>query len=157
MLEEGDRAPDFELVGVEEGEVRTFSLAEAADEGRVVLAFYPADFSPDCAEEMCSLRDVDLLTLYDDLTLYGLSTDSVYSHRAFAEEYRLQFPLLVDSLGDVAESYGVLHEEIEGHRRLAKRSLFVVDADRRVRYAWATDDPARLPDVDRVREVLERV
>jgi len=77
-------------------------------------------------------------------------------HRAFAEAYDLQFPLLVDDLGEVAEAYGVLHDEIDGHSRLAKRALFLVDADRRVGYAWATEDPAEQPDLDAVRTVLDR-
>jgi hypothetical protein len=88
------------------------------------------------------------VTLCAGLTLYGISADSVYSHRAFAGKDNLQFPLLVDSLGDVAEACGVRHGEIAGHRQLARRALFVVDTDRPVGDARATDNPERLPDVD---------
>jgi peroxiredoxin len=69
--------------------------------------------------------------------VFCISTDRSFSHRAFAETEELAFALLSDSDGSVAESY----EEFNGHKRIAKRSVFVVDTDGTIRYAWSTDDP----------------
>lgn len=157
MLETGDRAPDFTLPGVVDGEIESVTLSEYAAGDIAVLSFYPADFSPVCTEELCSLRDLELVDLNRDVSLLGISTDSAYSHRAFAERYGIQFPLVSDSVGDVAERYGVLHEDFEGHERMAKRSVFVVGCQGYVQYAWATDDPSRTPDFDELQAAVESI
>lgn len=157
MLTEGTEAPAFALPGYDDGEIGEFALDDYVGEDVVVVAFYPMDFSPGCTEELCSLRDIDLLTLMDDVTILGISRDSVHSHRAFAEENALEFPLLTDSIGGVAEEYGVLHEELEGHQRVPKRALFVVDDRGRIAYAWSTDDPRVQPDLDAVRNAIDAV
>ncbi|WP_323674587.1 redoxin domain-containing protein [Halorubellus sp. PRR65] len=157
MLTEGTEAPAFALPGYHDGEVGEFALDDYVGEDVVVVAFYPMDFSPGCTEELCSLRDIDLLTLMDDVTILGVSGDSVHSHRAFAEANALEFPLLTDSIGAVAEEYGVLHPELDGHLRVPKRALFVVDDRGRVAYAWSTDDPTVQPDLDAVRDAIDGV
>jgi len=157
MLDEGTEAPSFALPGYHDGDVGEFALDDYVGEDVVVLAFYPMDFSPVCTDELCSLRDIDLLTLMDDVTILGLSGDSVYSHRAFAEANALEFPLLSDSLGEVAAEYGVRHEELEGHRQVPKRALFVVDERGRIAYAWSTEDPAVQPDMDALRDAAASV
>ena len=157
MLDAGADAPSFQLPGVANGEVGEFALEDYAGESIVVLVFYPADFSPTCADELCALRDFDLIALDSEVTLLGISGDSVYSHRAFAEEYGLGYPLLSDSVGDVAERYGVLHEEFRGHLRRPRRSVFVLDASLTVQYSWAADSPVELPDLEAVRDAVEAV
>lgn len=157
MLSPDTPAPDFELPGAHRGEIRQFRRSDYEGEDVVVLSFYPADFSPTCTEEVCSLRDVDLLTLQRDVTILGISPDSAYSHRAFAERHDLDFPLLSDSVGEIAEDYGVLHDELGGHKRVPKRAMFVVDHRGVVQYAWSTDDPSVLPDLDEVREEIAAV
>lgn len=155
MIETGDRAPAFELPGVVEGELRSVALSAYADDV-VVVAFYPADFSPACTEELCSLRDFELFDLRQDVSLLAVSTDTAYSHREFADRHGLGFPLLSDNDGTVAEAYGVVASEGPlGHRRLAKRSVFVLDRERIVRYAWSTDDPEVLPELPTIRTAIE--
>ena len=88
-------------------------------------------------------------------TVFGISTDRSFSHRAFAETEELAFALLSDSDGSVAESYDVFYEEFNGHKRIAKRSVFVVDTDGTIRYAWSTDDPTVQPDFSAVKDALE--
>lgn len=155
MLSDGDAAPDFILPGTDGAEVREYMLAEYTREGPVVLAFYLFDFHPACTEELCALRDLEWFTLLPDTTVLAISTDSAFSHRAFAREYGVEYPLLSDSDGAVSDRYGVLYDEFAGHRVVSKRALFVVDADTRVRYAWAAEDPSELPDWDAVRAVLD--
>ena len=170
MLSEGDTAPDFELVGVPdqlaarleadddrnpELELQRFRLSDSAAAGNVVLlSFYMFDFAPVCTEQSCRMRDAEFFQLVDDLDVYGISADGPYSHAAFAEQRDLNYPLLSDTDGSVAERYGVLHEEFEGMRRVTRRALFVVDADRTIRYAWANAEERTAPDLEPVREVI---
>ncbi|MFC7115801.1 redoxin domain-containing protein [Natronoarchaeum sp. GCM10025703] len=65
---------------------------------------------------MCTLRDSEALSLVENTVVLGISTDSVYCHREFADEQRIDFPLLSDSDGSVAEAYGVLADEFDDHR-----------------------------------------
>jgi len=157
MLSEGREARAFALPGYHDGEIGEFALDDYVGDDVVVLAFYPMDFSPGCTEELCSLRDIDLLTLREDVTIVGISGDSVHSHRAFAEANAIEFPLLTDSVGEVAEEYGVLHRELDGHQRVPKRALFVVDDRGRIAYAWHTADPMVQPDLDAVRTAIDAI
>jgi peroxiredoxin len=158
MIDEGTTAPDFTLPGVDDGTFERYTLSDVAGTDVVVLAFYPADFSPTCTDELCSLRDIDLFNLQQDVTIFGVSTDTAFSHRRFQEEHALDFPLLSDNDGSVAEAYGVRHDEaLAGHRGVAKRAVFVLDGDRDVVYAWATDDPGEMPDLDPVREAIDDI
>jgi peroxiredoxin len=156
MLEQGATAPTFSLPAAVDGDVETVDLSSVAGTDVVVLAFYPADFSSTCTEELCTLRDMELFDLQEDVTILGVSTDTAFSHVQFAAEHGLGFPLLSDNDGSVAEAYGVLFDEgLGGHRRIAKRAVFVLDGDRTVRYAWSSDDPGELPDLDAVRTAIE--
>ncbi len=157
MLEAGAEAPRFSLPGVHGGELRQFGLADYLGEDVVVLCFYPADFGPHCDPDDCWLADVDLLTLQRNVTVLGLSADSAFSHREFASQYNLEFPLLSDGGGMVAEAYDVLHDHYEGHRRLPRRALFVLDDRGVVRYAWAADEPGDRPDLESVRAAIRSV
>ena len=157
MLEEGSDAPNFLLPAVHEGEIREIALDDYVGDDVVVLAFYPADFSPTCTDEMCAIRDVDVFDLEADVTVLAIGPDTVWSHRAFADQYTIQFPLLSDNNGDVAEEYGVLMPQWRGHQRIPKRSVFVVDDRGRIQYAWCTDDQSVLPDLGEIREAIDAV
>jgi len=155
MLSEGDPAPDFILPGTDGEHLREYMLADFTREGPVVLAFYLFDFHPACTEEICALQDLGWFTLHPEAAVLAVGTDSAFSHRAFAREHGIEFPLLSDSDGAVSERYGVLYDEFEGHRLVSKRALFVVDGDTKVRYRWVADDPGELPDWDEVQGVLD--
>jgi peroxiredoxin len=159
MLSEGDHAPDFELPGTDADlstdEVTSARLSEALEDGPVVLSFYLFDFHPACTDHMCSLHDLAWVDIDDDVTVFGVSTDKSFSHREFADSEGLGFSLLSDSDGSIAEEYGVLYDEFRDHKRVSKRSVFVIDTDQTVRYVWATEDPQNQPDLDPVRETLD--
>ena len=156
MLREGATAPEFELSGIDgpgdEGhnphEFREFVLPELLGDGPVLLAFYPGDFSPVCTEELCSLRDLHFETVGASATVYGVSRDSLFTHEAFAYEHDLQFPLLSDVKGEVCRAYDAVHETDFGggvEAGLPKRTVYVVNANRTIRYAWQADDPYERP------------
>jgi peroxiredoxin Q/BCP len=132
----GQLAPDFEL---QDQDNRLHSLEDYRDSW-VVLYFYPKDGTPGCTTEACEFRDN--IFAYRDLNAHilGISLDDVASHRAFAEEHGLPFPLLADVDGDVAKAYGVKTRRFGF--TLAKRQTFIVDPDGRIAKHYARVKPA---------------
>lgn len=159
MVKIGDTAPSFELPGTggEGTEIPTYELDDATGDGPVVLAFYAFDFHPGCTREMCSVRDLSWFDINPNVDVFGISTDRVFSHRAFAEEHDMEFPLLSDSDATVSEAYGVLRPELLGHKRLSKRALFLLDSGGTVRYRWVGDDPEAIPDLTPLHEALREL
>jgi peroxiredoxin len=149
MLERGADAPDFELLGTDGGEIREYSLSDHLDAGPTVLAFYPQDFSPVCTEELCTLHEGDYFSFVPGVDIFGVSTDGVYSHREFAGKHGIGFPLLSDGDGVVAERYDARYDQPHERfrSRVVKRSLYLVDEDATVRYAWQSDDVETMPDL----------
>ena len=86
--------------------------------------------------------------------ILGVAVTAVYSQQAFARSLGIDFPLLSDWGRTVCAAYGVRYDTWKGHDGLAKRSLFVVDREGIVRYRWATDDAAVIPDFDEVVAVF---
>lgn len=101
-LKIGDKAPDFTLQD-ENKELRTLA---SFGESKVVLFFYPADGSPHCTAEACSLRDGYSELEKNNITILGVSYDSPESHKSFKEKYALPFTLLSDETKNVADAYG---------------------------------------------------
>ena len=127
-LDVGDAAPDFELPGTGG---RTYRLADYRGR-KVILAFYPGDFTAVCTRQFCSYRDQgDRL---DNLgaDVLGVSPQSVESHERFTEEKRLSVPLLADEDKRVARAYGVA----AGPR--VRRAIFIVDEEGIVRHRKVT-------------------
>lgn len=122
----GAEAPDFTL---SDGDGNNWRLAD--QRGKVVvLLFYPGDETPICTRQMCSLRDrwEDYGTTGAEVV--GISTDSVESHKKFAENHDLPLRLLSDAAGEVAKLYGA-RSLIPGK---VARSVFVIDAKGIIRY-----------------------
>lgn len=88
----------------------------------MVLFFYPKDGTPGCTKEACAFRDQWKRFDASGAVVIGVSRDSVEKHRAFAEEHRLQFPLLSDDDGTICRSYGV-----SSTLGMASRVTFVID------------------------------
>jgi len=99
----GIEAPDFSLPD-ENGAVQTLSKMRGK---KVVLYFYPKDFTPGCAQEACSIRDGYAQLQSSGIEIFGISYDSPQSHKKFKEEYRLPYSLLSDEGKHVAKLYGV--------------------------------------------------
>jgi len=132
-----------------DGDITEFTLSEALGDGPVVLAFFPGAFTSVCTGEMTTLRD-RLDALADaGASLYGISIDSPFSLGEFAEQNELNFPLVGDTNKEVIEAYDVVMDFADlGISGVAKRSVFVLDDDGTITYAWVSDDPGVEPDYD---------
>lgn len=103
----------------------------------VVLYFYPRDGTPGCTREACAFRDAWDRLSAAGAQVVGVSTDSVESHREFADAHRIQFPLLADTDGRVCARYGV------GSRLgMAERVTYLIDTQGVVRRVFPSVDPA---------------
>jgi peroxiredoxin Q/BCP len=129
-LKVGDPAPDFEAtaIGGAYGTGETVRLRDF--EGRhLVLYFYPKDDTPGCTAQACGLRDQWPDFQNVDAAVFGVSTDSLESHRDFIAKFGLPFPLLSDESGAIVQAYGVWVEKIfAGQKSMGtERSTFVID------------------------------
>jgi peroxiredoxin len=121
----------------------------------VVIAFYPADWTPVCTSEL-ALFEETLDELRDrNAQILAISTDTPYSHRAWASHQRLSFPLLSDFWphGDVARMYGVFRDD-DG---LCHRSLFFIDPEGVLRDRWIADDQDVAPGLNLVFDTLDQM
>lgn len=124
---EGAPAPEFALAShTSDAPVR---LADFKGKQNVVLYFYPKDDTPGCTTQGCSLRDLRAGYEAAGAAILGVSLDDVDSHRAFAEKYRLPFPLLADTDASVSTAYGVYKEKnLYGKKSMGiERTTFVID------------------------------
>jgi thioredoxin-dependent peroxiredoxin len=124
----GDRAPDFELPGTGG---KTYRLADYRGR-KLVLAFYPGDFTAVCTKQFCSYRDNAEQLDEIGADVLGISPQSVSSHERFTEEKRLNVPLLADEDKSVARAYGVLAGP------MVRRAIFVIDEEGIVRHRKVT-------------------
>jgi len=120
VLKKGDRAPDFSLPD-ESGQQVT--LASLLAQGPLILYFYPADFTPICTVEACSIRDMHDEILDVDMQVVGISPQSSSSHTKFKDKFNLPFPLLFDDSKRVIRAYGA--DGILGMG--VRRATFLVD------------------------------
>jgi peroxiredoxin Q/BCP len=119
----GERAPEFELPD-QTGQLH--SLEDYRDQW-VVLYFYPKDETPGCTTEACEFRDNIFAFRELNAQILGVSLDDVESHRQFAENHSLPFPLLADVDGDAADAYGVKTRMLG--MTVAKRQTFIIAPD----------------------------
>ena len=116
-----DPAPDFTLAGRSpDGTTSDFSLADFRGK-KVVLAFYPGDFTPVCTKQLCSYRDQFAEFEGVDATVLAISPQGVESHDKFASRFNFPFPLLADPDQTVGKAYGITGPL--GY----KRAVFVID------------------------------
>jgi thioredoxin-dependent peroxiredoxin len=147
-VREGDSAPDFELEGTGS---RTYRLADYRGEC-LILAFYPADFTPVCTKQFCSYRDDGDRIEALGVTMLGISPQTVESHERFIAEHALNVPLLSDPRKRVARSYGVV-----GPGGFLRRSVFLVDPEGIVRYRHVALFGFSYQDVGDLERAVERV
>src|SRR5882757_5846069 len=150
MLKKNDPAPDFTLYATPDQKI---SLSEF--KGRnVILAFYPADWSPVCSDQMALYNEMLKYFAKYDATILGISVDSKWCHLAFSQSRNLHLPLLADfePKGEVAKAYGIYNEK-EGE---CDRALFVIDKEGKI--VWSYLSPTAInPGADGILDALEIV
>jgi peroxiredoxin len=150
ILPAGTRAPGFTVRVTTD---QALTLADLA--GRpVVIAFYPADWSPVCGDQMALYNEILSELHKHDAELLGISVDGAWCHKAFAEDRHLHFPLLADfqPKGKVAKAYGA-YRDGEG---VAERALFVIDRQGIV--FWSYRSPIAVnPGAEGILEALEKL
>jgi len=129
-LKVGDKAPAFKLKNQDE---ETISLSGLKGKP-VVLYFYPKDDTPGCTKEACNFRDEFPKFGKLKAEIIGISTDSVKSHKKFAEKYGLPFNLLADEKKQVVQEYGVWKEKnMYGRKYMGiERTTFIINSDGRI-------------------------
>lgn len=152
----GQKAPEFSMP---DSNQTTRTLGEFTKNGAVALAFFPFAFSGVCDKEMCTFRDESWTPQASNVQLVAISVDSVYTLKAFAQTYNLQFPLLSDFNKKTSKAYGVLQDRWVGfgYRGVSKRALFLIDGKGVLRYRWAVDDPRYEPPYPDVRKAAEKL
>ena len=153
-LKIGDTAPDFTLINTNGQKV---SLKDYQNK-QVVLLFFPFANSSVCYEEMCSTRDN--LKDYEDLdaNVLGISVDSHYSLKLWAEKLNLNFPLLSDFNKDASSKYDSLnHLHSPGkydYIGVSKRSAFVIGKDGKIKYVEICEHTGLQPDYEAIKKAL---
>lgn len=159
----GDPAPGFELPGTGG---KLYRLSDYRGE-KVVLAFYPGDGTRVCTAQFCSYRDEDERISGLDAEILGISPQSVASHERWAQEKRLNVPLLADENMEVSKAYGVRGwaSPLAKMAGLAttpggwyvKRSIFVIDADGAVRYRDVSTTGATYKSAEEIERAVAAV
>src|SRR5438876_10452024 len=117
-----DTAPAIEA---KDQDGKTWKLADVVGKKIVLLYFYPKDDTPGCTKEACAFRDNIGDLKKDKVEVVGVSFDSAESHQKFISKYNLNFPLLVDTDGKIADAYGVKMAD----RKMARRVSFLIGLD----------------------------
>ena len=155
QIKVGDKAPNFTLPDVD---LKPRSLKEFMGQ-KTVLAFFVGAFTSTCTKEMCEFRD-SMARLIDLKTqVIGISVNDPFSNKGFAEKNRLSFPILSDYKREVIKAYGLELPNFAGLNgyTVAKRSIFILDENGTVRYAWISDDPAVEPNYQEIQKTLEKM
>ncbi|MCX2575521.1 redoxin domain-containing protein [Pedobacter sandarakinus] len=150
MLSPGTTAPDFELSAAPNQKIKLSDLRGK----NVILAFYPADWSPVCSDQMALYNEMTSYFTKHNAEIFGISVDGAWCHLAFANDRKLQFPLLADfePKGEVAKAYGV-YDETAG---ISKRALFVIDKKGQI--AWSDLSAMDInPGADGILDALEKL
>jgi peroxiredoxin len=150
MLTAGTKAPDFSLRVTPD---QKLTLSELRGKP-VILAFYPADWSPVCGDQMALYNEILPEFQGYGAELIGISVDGAWCHAAYAKDHHLHFPLAADfePKGEVARAYGA-YRQAEG---FCERALFVIDKDGVI--TWSYCSPVGVnPGADGILQALEEL
>jgi peroxiredoxin len=152
--EVGSKAPDFTLVNQDREPVK---LSEQLGKGNTVLAFFPGAFSGVCTKEMCTLRDSMAQLNGLGAKVFGISTDTFFTLKAWGDQQKLGFPLLSDYNKEAIKAFDVVNPDMVGLKNIAKRAVIVLDKDGIVRYREVLDDARNEPDYAELKDALGKL
>jgi peroxiredoxin len=149
MIEPGSPAPDFSLIDQDGNEVSLSDLRGT----RVVLVFYPMDFSPACTDQLSLYQQAQPEFERRGARLYGISVDHAFAHKAFQDHLGVSIPLLADfePKGEVARAYD-MYIASRGHNH---RGFVVIDPEGRVSHWHRERTPLEIPAAERIIEALD--
>jgi peroxiredoxin len=148
MIEVGEQAPDFSLRN-QDGE--KVSLSDYRGR-KVMLVFYPGDFSPVCGDQLSIYQEVKPEIEAKGVELVGISVDSFFAHKAFQEKLRFDTTLLSDfePKGEVARAYGSYVDKMG----FANRTLVLVDEEGTVAWTYESPNPGEFPGANVIFDAL---
>jgi peroxiredoxin len=148
MIEVGQQAPDFSLRN-QDGE--KVSLSDYRGR-KVMLVFYPGDFSPVCGDQFSIYQEVKPEIEAKGVELVGISVDSFFAHKAFQEKLGIDTTLLSDfePKGEVARAYGSYVEKMG----FANRTLVLIDEDGVVAWTYESPNPGEFPGANIIFDAL---
>jgi len=151
-LQIGDNAPDFELLDINQ-EVHKLS----SNGNQTILAFFPAAGSPVCTGEMCKFRDSLNDFKEKNADILGISVDSPFANKVFAEYHNFNFPILSDYNREIIEKYDVVMPNLGKLKdyNAAKRAIFVIDSNKKIKYKWVSDNPLIEPNYEEIKKALQ--
>ncbi len=151
MIEVGQQAPDFTLRDQDGKEVSLSGLRGR----KVLLVFYPNDFSPVCTDQLSVYQEVKPELEAHGVEVLGISVDSQWAHGAFREALGIDIPLLADfhPKGEVARDYGAYAEDWG----TSNRSLVLVDEEGIVRWVHESPSPLEIPGANLIFDALEEL
>jgi peroxiredoxin len=150
ILEKGTPAPEFELNSTPDQKLKLTDFRGK----RLILAFYPADWSPVCSDQMALYNATIKYFHKYNAEILGISVDSKWCHLAFSQSRKLHFPLLADfePKGEISSKYGIYNEsEGESHR-----ALFVIDEKGIIQWSYLSPDGIN-PGADGILDALEEM
>jgi thioredoxin-dependent peroxiredoxin len=148
MPKAGEKAP---LVEGKDQDGKSWKLADLVGKKVVLLYFYPKDDTPGCTKEACGFRDRIGDLKKDNVEVVGVSFDSADSHLKFIAKYTLNFPLLADTDGKIADAYGA---RIAG-RDMARRVSFLIGLDGNI--VHVTDAPGADVQLNEMKAAVEKL
>ncbi len=153
-LRKGDKAPDFSLYSSEKELIHLHDYRGM----NVVLLFFPLAFTSTCTKELCSTRD-DMATYNElDTEILAISIDTPQSLARFKAENQLNFKLLSDFNKEAIRAYDVMYEDYSlGMRGVAKRAVFVIDAEGIIRHMEVLEIAGNLPDLPAVQDAVRQL
>ena len=155
-LSKGQQAPDFTLYDSEKHKV---SLLDYTDKKNVLLLFFPFAFTRVCTKELCDMRDS--IDTYENslVQVLGISVDSVYVLAKYKADHQLNYPLLSDFNKDVSVLYETIYDSFSDMKMkgVSKRSAFLIDKKRIIRYAEVLEIAGEVPDFRAITDQIRRL
>lgn len=151
----GKTAPDFILpYATKDSVFRTqLKLSDLVGKQNIILAFYPADWSPGCTKEVCTMRDNFSALQKMNVEILGISGDYTWSHHEWAKHHDLPFKLLSDHAHAVGKMYASFNEK----SLYNKRTVFIIDKRGTLAYMDLEYSVADMQDFDRLKEALSKL
>ncbi len=148
VIAAGEQAPDFKLRDQDGDEVALSDLRGH----RVLLVFYPFDFSSVCSDQLSVYQEVKSEIEAKGVELFGVSIDHIHAHKAFREKLGIDIPLLADfePKGEVSKAYGSYFEAAG----MSNRTLVLIDADGRVEWSYESPSPGEAPGANVIFDAL---